>query len=118
MKDFKYSPLWEQAHQATLALYRITRGIPREELSGVSGFLRRSAMAITTSLAQGLSQENEAELARCCSAAFGSVCEAEYELFLASELGYVSMRECTSLTQRLTELKRALAQRLEGDAER
>jgi 23S rRNA-intervening sequence protein len=42
MKDFKDLRVWSEAHELTIALYRITREFPKEELFGLTSQMRRA----------------------------------------------------------------------------
>ena len=39
MKDFRQLKVWENAHELTLVLYRLTTGFPKHELFGLVGEL-------------------------------------------------------------------------------
>ena len=43
MRDFHKLRVWDQAHQATLDVYRATRTFPKEELYGLTAQMRRAA---------------------------------------------------------------------------
>ena len=86
MKDFRTLTVWQQAHQLTLAVYRITARFPREEVYGLTAQRRRSSASIAANVAEGCGRSGDAEFARFCSIAMGSASEAEYHLLLATDL--------------------------------
>lgn len=118
MKDFHELKVWQKAHRLTLAVYRITATLPREELYGLTSQLRRSCASIPANLAEGCGRNGDAELSRFCSIAMGSASELEYHLLLAKDLKLIEPGDYEELAQRTIELKRmltALIQKLRAD---
>ena len=54
MRDFRNLKVWQKAHELTLAVYRETRGFPRDELYGLTSQLRRGASSIPANIAQAM----------------------------------------------------------------
>ncbi len=118
MKDFRDLTVWQNAHQLTLAVYRLTATFPRDELYGLTTQLRRSSSSIAANLAEGCGRNGDAELARFCSIAMGSASELEYHLLLARDLRLIAPNDYSELAQRTTEVKRMLTgllQKLKAD---
>ena len=119
MRDFRRLKVWEKAHQWTLAVYRASRTFPAEERYGLTRDLRRSAASVPTNIAEGCGRESERELGRFMSIAAGSASEAEYQLLLGRDLGYVAASTYQDLHSRVTEVKRMLSafmQKLTADS--
>ena len=108
MRDFRSLKVWEKAHQLTLAVYHATRPFPTEERYGLTRDLRRSAASVPTNIAEGCGRDSERELHRFMSIAAGSASEAEYQLLLARDLGYLTADAYQALHSRVTEVKRML----------
>src|SRR5258708_5627401 len=118
MKDFHELKVWQKAHQLTLAVYRITASLPREELYGLTSQLRRSWWSIPANLAEGSGRNGDAEWGRFCSIAMGSASELEYHLMLARDLGLIRVVDYAGLAGSTVEVKRMLAaliQKLKAD---
>ena len=118
MRDYRSLKVWEKGHEFTLAVYKATRGFPSEERYGLTRDLRRSAASVPTNIAEGCGRDSERELHRFMSIAAGSASEAEYQLLLALDLGYVTPTTHRDLNSRATELKRMLTgfmQKLKAD---
>ena len=119
VRDFRGLKVWEKAHQLTLAVYQGTRAFPNEERYGLTRDLRRSAASVPTNIAEGCGRDSERELHRFMSIAAGSASEAEYQLLLARDLGYLTSDAYQGLHSRVTEVKRMLTgfmQRLKADS--
>lgn len=108
MKVFKDVKVWAKAHDLIVAIYRITRLFPREELHGLTSQLRRSAASIGANIAEGCGRRSDGEFARFLQIARGSASEVEYHLLLARDLGGLSATEHVSLQHRLEEIQRML----------
>ena len=109
MRDFKKLSVWEKSHQLTLAIYRLTKSFPREELYGLSSQVRRATSSIPANIAEGCGRQTDKEFARFLSIAFGSTSEVQYHLILAKDLGYLSEREFIRLERQTVEVKRMLS---------
>ena len=109
MRDFRSLKVWEKAHPLTLAAYKATRAFPSEERYGLTRQLRRSAASVPTNRAEGCGRDSERELQRFMSIAAGSASEAEYQLLLARDLGYLPTDAYQGLHSSVTEAKRMLA---------
>lgn len=97
MKDYRKLEVWKLAHALTLSVYRCTREFPKEELFGLTSQMRRSSASVPTNIAEGCGRDGDAELKRFLSVALGSACELDYQLLLASELGYLTTRDAEEL---------------------
>ena len=109
MRNFRDLKVWEKAHQLTLAVYKETRSMPREELYGLTSQIRRAASSIPANIAEGCGRRGEVELARFCQIAFGSANELEYHLLLAYDLSYFDLGTYEALRVDVIEVKKMLA---------
>jgi four helix bundle protein len=108
MKDFRQLQVWQKAHQLTLAIYRVTKAFPRDELYGLTAQLRRSSASVPANIAEGCGRSGDAELARFCSIAIGSASELEYHLLLARDLELLGAEDYSDLAAQASEVKRML----------
>ncbi len=109
MKDFRKLSVWKKAHDLTLAIYRSTRGFPREEQYGLTSQLRRGSMSIGSNIAEGCGRGTDADFARCLQIAMGSASEVEYQLLLAHDLALLDDIAYEGLLAGCTEVKRMLS---------
>jgi len=109
MRDFRSLKVWKKAHDLTLAVYRVTRSFPPEELYGLTSQMRRSSASIPTNIAEGCGREGNSELCRFLSMAGGSASELEYQLLLARDLGFLDAGNFGRLSSDVTEVKRMLS---------
>ena len=109
MKDFRQLKVWEKAHQLALAVYKVTKGFPKEELYGLTSQIRRSNMSIPTNIAEGCGRNTDAEFARFLQISMGSASETEYQLILARDLEFLTKEAHEKLHMGVEEVKRMLA---------
>ncbi len=108
MQDFKNLRVWQDAHAFALHLYTASRVFPPEERFGLTSQLRRAAVSIPSNIAEG-SGRSDADFARFLHIALGSASEAEYQLLLARDLGYLSDAACGPLQEELQQVRRELS---------
>ncbi|MEQ9425843.1 MAG: four helix bundle protein [Cyclobacteriaceae bacterium] len=90
MRNFIDLEIFHEAHRIVKSVYAVTRSFPKEEVYGLTSQIRRSAVSIPSNIAEGCGRATEKELARFCNISMGSASELEYQLYLSSELGYLS----------------------------
>ena len=106
----KYEQLraWQIAHEIALKLYRETESWPKREWYGLAAHLRKTATSIPSNLAEGSAKRGKAEFRNYVDIAIGSYAEAEYQLRLGHELGFLPIDRHTALKLRFDELGRCL----------
>ena len=109
MQDFRKLRVWEKAHELALAVYRGTRGFPREELYGLTSQLRRSAVSIPANIAEGSGRSGDKEFARFAQIAMGSASEVKYPTILAHDLGLMNKEAHEQLTSQVDEVQKMLS---------
>ncbi len=108
MQDFRELKVWQKSHGLTLAVYRLTAGLPRTELFGLTSQMRRAAASIGANIAEGCGRNGGADLARFLQIASGSASELENHALLARDLGFVARDAADSLATDIAEVKRML----------
>jgi four helix bundle protein len=109
MKDFRQLKVWEKSHQLALAIYKVTKEFPKEELYGLTSQIRRASMSIPTNIAEGCGRNTDADFARFLKMAMGSASETEYQLILARDLEFLPKDLYEKLHNDTEEVKRMLA---------
>ena len=83
---------WQKGHQFVLAVYRMTKSFPREEIYGLTAQFRRAAVSIPANIAEGFKKRGKLDKARLMNVAQGSLEECRYYLILSDDLGYADTR--------------------------
>src|SRR5208282_4060070 len=86
-QSFRDLKVWQKSMELTVAVYRLTHGFPREEIFGLTSQLRRSAVSISSNIAEGHGRMNPREFKYFLLIARGSNCELQTQLELSGALG-------------------------------
>ena len=108
MRDFRKYEVWQLSHQITLKIYTSTKNFPREELFGLTSQIRRSFASIGYNISEGSGRNSDKEFANFINIALGSSNEAENQLILAKDLGYINELDFNNLLEELILLKKKL----------
>lgn len=108
MRDFKKFEVWQISHQLTLKIYTSTKSFPREEIFGLTSQIRRSFASIGYNISEGSGRNSDKEFANFINIALGSSNEAENQLILAKDLGYINEMDYQNLLGELIILKKKL----------
>lgn len=100
--------VWKLAHQLTLDVYRVSKHFPSSEKYGLTNQVRRSASSVPTNIIEGQGRQYKKEFIQFLYIAKGSLEEANYQLFLAKDLEYISNEEYVKLFDLCTRIKMML----------
>ena len=100
--------VWKLAHQLTLDVYRVSKQFPSSEKYGLTNQVRRSASSVPTNIIEGQGRQYKKEFIQFLYIAKGSLEEANYQLFLAKDLEYISNVEYVKLFDLCTRIKMML----------
>jgi four helix bundle protein len=108
MRDHTKLRAFELADESVLAIYRATRGFPREELFGLTSQLRRAAVSTASNIVEGCARNSEADFLHFLDTAYGSGREVEYQVSLAHRLGFLPDKSFTLLAPKCEETAKVL----------
>src|SRR5215203_4799039 len=109
MRDFRQLRVWEDAHQVTLEIYKITKDFPKEELFALTNQLRRACASIPSNIAEGCGRGSNKDCAHFLQIAMRSAYEVDYQLLLAKDLTYIDTKNYSLISEKVATLKRQLA---------
>ena len=89
-KSFKDLIVWQKAYKLALEIYHATEQFPKSELYGLSYQIRKSAVSISSNIAEGYNRKHKKEYDYHLSVAYGSLSELETQYLLAIDLEYIS----------------------------
>ena len=90
-QSFEQLIVWQKAHSYVLAIYKITKQYPKEELFCLVNQMRRAAASITANIAEGYAKrESQEELKRFLMMALGSSNEVLVLIDFSKDVGYIS----------------------------
>ncbi|WP_343329135.1 four helix bundle protein [Polaribacter staleyi] len=100
--------VWKLAHQLTLDVYEVSKNFPSSEKFGLTNQLRRSSSSVPTNIIEGQGRQYKKEFIQFLYIAKGSLEEANYQLFLAKDLEYISNEQYMKLFDFCTRIKMML----------
>jgi four helix bundle protein len=109
MRNYRDLRVWEDAHRLTLAVYKSTQSLPKEERFGLTSQIRRSSASMGANLAEGCGRRSDGEMGRFVQIAMGSGSELSYYLLLAKDLEFLSKEEYMALNTSLERVMRMLS---------
>jgi four helix bundle protein len=88
VKSFRDLVVWQRSVELCLALYKLTRQFPREEVYGLTSQLRRAGVSVASNIAEGFGRRSRSDYRSFLRVARGSVLEVQTQLVIALELQY------------------------------
>ena len=86
--SFRDLTVWQRAMQLTVAIYRLTKEFPREEVYGLTSQIRRSAVSVPSNIAEGHGRLNTGEYRQFLGVARASNFELQTQLEIARALEF------------------------------
>lgn len=78
--------VWERAVDLCVAVYKLTRKLPREELYGITQQIRRAGVSIPSNIAEGYARGSREQYRQFLRIAQGSCSELQTQLVIATRL--------------------------------
>ncbi|MFL6300055.1 MAG: four helix bundle protein [Terriglobales bacterium] len=99
---------WQKAKKLVKDVYVLTQKFPKEEMFGLSSQLRRAVVSIPSNIAEGKGRVTSKDFCHFLVQARGSLFEAETQLELSRDLGYLSDSELAQAQESCDELGKIL----------
>ncbi|MCL2701139.1 MAG: four helix bundle protein [Phycisphaerae bacterium] len=99
---------WQKSMELCVAVHRRTARFPKEEIYGLAQHARRSAVSVSSNIAEGWGRGAPTEFLRFLRIARGSLCELETQVQLAECLGYLHAGEVAELNASSGECSKVL----------
>ena len=90
IQSFQDLIAWQKGHRIVLAIYSITRTFPKEEQYGITSQMRRSAISITSNIAEGFSRRTPNDKRHFYTIAIASLTEVHNQLLASRDICYLS----------------------------
>src|SRR5579864_6153249 len=107
-RDHRRLKAFELADRLAVATYHHTRLFPRAEAFGLTSQLRRAAVSIPSNIVEGCARHSEQDYLRFLDMAYGSARELEYQLSLATRLGFLEVEAVAGVVPLSKEVGRVL----------
>jgi four helix bundle protein len=107
-KSYRELLVWQKAMVLVRDVYAATKLFPKEEMYGLASQLRRASVSIPSNIAEGQARYSAKEFHHFLSTARGSLTEAETQILIAEDLGYLSRQLAQELLKKTAEIGRML----------
>ena len=108
--------VWQKSMALARQVYELTQGFPAEEKFGLTSQMRRAAVSIPSSIAEGQAPRGTREFIQFIAQAEGSPAELDTQLTLAIDFGHVEATQtekAVALKEELRRMLNALRRKLE-----
>jgi four helix bundle protein len=112
-RGFQEVVAWQKAHQLVLAIYRLTKQFPKDELFCLTSQIRRSAISIAANIAEGYRKRTKPDKLKFMNISQGSLDETHYYLILAHDLEYANTLLLQGQLEEVAKILSAYAQGIE-----
>lgn len=111
MDTFGYRKLlaYQKAKLLVARVYFLMKKIPPEEKYAICDQMRRSAVSVTSNIAEGLSRYSSKDKIHFLEISYGSLMEVSSQMDVAADLGYVSPEELQNFDMLVEEVARLLS---------
>ena len=100
--------VWQKGIALAKIVYQLTRTFPPDERFGLVSQIRRAAVSVPSSIAEGQARHTTGEFNQFISSAEGSVAEFETQMPLSIELGFLQKSAAADALALLVELRKML----------
>ena len=108
INDYRDLEVWQIGRQLAKAIYEATTVFPPSEKFGLVPQLRRAAVSIPSNIAEGWGRRYTAEYVQFVRKASGSRTEAETQLILSADLGFLEKSQLDGLLEQTASIGRML----------
>ncbi len=81
--------VWQKSKALAVQIYAVTKQFPRDERFGLVSQMRRAAVSVASSIAEGQGRASKGEFRQFLGTARGSLLELATQLDIAHDLGYL-----------------------------
>ena len=90
MKNFKELKIWNKGFDIAVKTFKLVNTFPKEERFGLSIQMTRSAVSISSNIAEGSSRTSQKDYLRFIEISLGSTFELETQLLIVQGAGFGS----------------------------
>ena len=108
LKSFKDLKVWQKSVDLAVLAYSATEKFPRSELYGITNQIRRSAISISSNLAEGFKRNHRKEKMQFYKIAYGSTSELESQIEVSRKLNFLNENDYQCLSCMVIEVGKML----------
>ena len=97
INSFTQLDAWKRSHQLAIAIFRYCERLSRYD--ALRNQMERSALSITSNIAEGFSRQGKKEKLQFYYVSKGSLTELQNQLLVAKDIGYLTQKEFNSIAE-------------------
>lgn len=98
--------IWTKAIDIATKIYKITSDFPQEEKYGLTPQIRRSAVSISSNIAEGAGRNSSKEFCHFLGISNGSSYELQTQLIITNQLNLIDEKTLSSLLKDIDEIQK------------
>ncbi len=106
--NFKELIVWQKARELVIMAYELTFKFPNSERFNLTSQINRSAVSISSNIAEGSGRGTNKDFSRFIDIAMGSAFEVESQVINAIDLEFVTKIKATDLYDKIIEVQKLL----------
>lgn len=106
MHNYKELKLWQKSVDLAVKIYEITRAFPKEEIYGLTSQIRRSAISVSSNIAEGAGRNSSKDFNNFLGIAYGSSSELETQLIIANKINFLDAPTLQLLQNEINEIQK------------
>jgi four helix bundle protein len=106
MNNYKDLKIWQKSVDLAVRIYEITQSFPKEEMYGLTMQMRRSAVSISSNIAEGAGRNSKKEFNNFLGISNGSACELETQLIISHRAKLIDQSIFTSIQLQIEEVQK------------
>jgi four helix bundle protein len=108
VKSFTDLKAWQEGHILVVAIYGITQTLPRNQMYSLADQLQRSAVSITSNIAEGFARHSSKDQLHFLYIALGSTKEVQNQLLISRDVGFIDSRTFQELAAQSVKVSKLL----------
>ena len=96
-KSFRDMPVWQNANQLSVKVFKLTVGLPRSEDYGLTSQIRKSSNGTAACIAEGFGRSSKKDKSNFYTIARGSSFETQNHLLYGKKVGYFETQKTQHL---------------------
>lgn len=109
IQKFENLDAWRKARELSNLVYKVTKFNQFARDYGLCNQIRRASVSVLSNIAEGFERANDKEFIRFLKIAKGSCGEVRAQLYIAFDLGYITIDEFSTMTSKATDVCRMIA---------
>lgn len=108
MNNFRNLDVWNKAVELATCVYQITENFQKTEKYSLTSQMRRSAVSISSNIAEGAGRGSKKEFNQFLNISTGSCYELETQLTISQDLKFLNDNDYKKIIEKLIEIQKMI----------